>query len=179
MRRSAVWLLVVTTSCGGRAAQAPEAAGGSSAAPSNDARAGAADLGASLAGEGPGAGTAGAGGAQPPALGQAGEGSEPGIVRSATRTCQDDRYCFGLDCYTPAVVGTESGVCVSGCASDADCRANEVCLSSNELEPGCYSRCESPADCYYGFDCFDFANQQSMLVCFPTPWASVWKRLRL
>jgi hypothetical protein len=98
------------------------------------------------------------------------------VIGSATRYCDNELYCFGLDCYAPADL--EAKVCVAACATDADCATNEVCLESADLSASCYPRCDTPFDCEYGFDCFDFANTQQLLVCFPTPWASLWQRER-
>jgi hypothetical protein len=98
------------------------------------------------------------------------------IIVSGTRRCLDDNYCFGMSCYAPLEL--EESVCLSGCQSDVDCGPTGVCLGSAELEPGCFQPCDTPFDCEYGFDCFDFANAQQSLVCFPTTWAAEWERNR-
>jgi hypothetical protein len=95
---------------------------------------------------------------------------------SGTRYCENELYCFGLACYAPE--GLAANVCVASCSSDADCGSAEVCLESADLEAGCYRRCDTPFDCDFGFDCFDFSNQHQQLVCFPTPWSGVWQRGR-
>lgn len=119
----------------------------------------------------------GEGGAAPQMAGDAGaQAATHSRIGSGTRSCQDDRYCFGLSCYAPLDLAQH--VCVAGCRRDADCGPTAVCLASADLEPGCYQRCRTPFDCDYGFDCFDFANAQQMLVCFPTAWAADWQRNR-
>jgi hypothetical protein len=119
-----------------------------------------------------------------PAASQAGATSVAGapldetrpLIGSGTRYCENERYCFGLDCYAPDDLAAR--VCVAACPGDGACGSAEVCLESADLAAGCYRRCDTPFDCDYGFDCFDFSNQQRVLVCFPTPWASLWQRER-
>lgn len=113
------------------------------------------------------AGEAGAGGAQ----------TGPALIGSGTRYCEDERYCFGLSCYAP--FSESPRACIAACADDTDCAAGEVCLQSEQLEAGCYATCETPFDCAYNFDCFDFAGARQDLVCFPRQWASEWVRLEL
>lgn len=100
--------------------------------------------------------------------GQAGQAMTPDpLIRSATRYCEDGRECFGLACVAPP--NQPSFVCVAPCASDEDCQPDESCLGRSGLEKACYARCDSPVDCAYRFDCFDF-DEQGKLVCFPLPW---------
>jgi len=107
---------------------------------------------------------------------EAGPRASPPSIASGTRFCENESYCFGLACYAPS--GFQEHACIRGCRSDDDCLPREACLSSTDLEPGCYARCETPFDCEYGFDCFDFANRHQHLVCFPTSWAAIWQAQR-
>ena len=173
-------LLALLTACGGqvdehRTTRDANAAGGVLGAPS---------AGPPLVASSGQTSSGNAGGEATPATAGAG-GSDAGApsvdqtgrrIGSATRYCDNERYCFGLDCYAPADL--EAKVCVAACTTDSDCAANEVCLESADLSASCYPRCDTPFDCEYGFDCFDFANTQQTLVCFPTPWASLWTRKR-
>jgi len=113
------------------------------------------------------AGTANAAGSsgQLNAAGQAGQES---LIRSGTRSCENRNYCFGLACYAPATF--EPSICLTHCESDANCARNEACLLAPKLEATCFARCNSPADCDYGFDCLDFSGE-GQLVCFPAAWA--------
>ena len=119
----------------------------------------------------------GANGVSDSAAGAAGAWSDAGapdmpyqsLIRSGTRRCDNEDYCFGLRCYAPADLGPT--VCVAPCQSDASCGPSETCLSAPLLEPTCYARCKSPEDCYYGFACYDFSGQGE-LVCFPAPWTA-------
>ena len=90
------------------------------------------------------------------------------LIHSGTRTCPNDDYCFGLSCYAPP--SFEPSVCLAPCATDRDCLSAEACVGSAKLEPTCYARCDSPADCYRGFDCYDFSGV-GQFVCFPAGWA--------
>ena len=175
-------LLLVLTACGGRVGQTERQGAGATDAGGNDQT----TDGGALAENPPGlagaatdaaAGTdavpeAASGGS--PDGGTGSGGSKPELIGSGTRYCESELYCFGLSCYAPPEL--EQRVCVAGCQSDDDCGLHEVCLQSPDLDPGCYRACETPFDCEYGFDCFDFANLGQMLVCFPTPWARSWRR---
>lgn len=127
---------------------------------------GAAGLGGApeMAPSGEGGGVAASGEAGQPAAVQ-----EP-LIRSATRYCESSLECFGLQCLAPPEL---PAICVAPCASDQDCRPDEACLGAATLEKSCFRRCDSPADCDYRFDCFDF-DDASGLVCFPAPWAADW-----
>jgi hypothetical protein len=185
-RRCRAALLALLTACGGQvgerrgtggasAAGDPSAPGGVSGAPLDEPPL-IASSGQTSSGDAGGEtvlATAGAGGSD---AGAASVDETGPLIGSATRYCVNELYCFGLDCYAPADL--EAKVCVAACATDADCATNEVCLESADLKASCYPRCDTPFDCEYGFDCFDFANTQQMLVCFPTPWASLWARER-
>jgi hypothetical protein len=173
-------LLALLTACGGKVGEHrstgdASAAGGVSGAPVEEPPVVASSGQASSDDAGGATSVAARGSAGSDAGATAVDETDP-LIGSATRYCDNERYCFGLDCYAPADL--EAKVCVAECATDADCPANEVCLESADLKASCYPRCDTPFDCEYGFDCFDFANTQQMLVCFPTPWASLWARER-
>jgi hypothetical protein len=106
-------------------------------------------------------------------LGEAGQGvaMQPPLIRSATRYCESSLECFGLACVAPP---SQPAVCVMPCASDGDCEPDEACLGGGSLEKSCFRRCDSPRDCDYRFDCFDF-DEASGLVCFPGPWTIGWR----
>ena len=154
MRGWGGWLSVIllTAGCGGRSAHTSVDPG--------DERSGSNDGG--TPGSDSGAGGAGA-------ASDAGAPDMPyqSLIRSGTRRCENEDYCFGLSCYAPP--GFAPTVCLASCQSDASCGPSEACLSAPELEPACYARCKSPEDCYYGFGCFDFSGEGE-LVCFPAPW---------
>lgn len=113
------------------------------------------------------------GGGAPPSAGDAGAASTPRppspFIPSGTRECENERYCFDLQCYTPR--SNLRGVCLVGCREDAECQVGEQCVITDELEGACYRACDSPLDCEYGFDCFDVANERRSFVCFPSKWA--------
>jgi hypothetical protein len=96
------------------------------------------------------------------------------LIDSDTRGCENADYCFGLACYAPD--SFTPNVCLAPCETDSNCQPFEVCLRAPKLEPTCYARCASPADCYRGFDCFDFSSQGE-LVCFPAGWTMGRDRL--
>jgi hypothetical protein len=163
--------LLLLHACGGHV-ESPErpasfgAAGERSGAAPDVADAGAGGDGTLALAGASGDGTADAG------TGSAGAPSAP-LIGSATRYCDNDLYCFGLSCYAPLDLAQH--VCIGPCRTSQDCAPDEQCLSADKLAPGCYPSCQTPFDCEYGFDCFDFANQQQSLVCFPTPWAAAWR----
>ena len=167
-------LAVLLLACGGLATEGdhritPEGGQGAGAPPQMEAAAG--GTSAATGGGSNGGALEGEAGAD---LSEAGNAAlQPPLIGSATRYCPDDNYCFGFECYAPESL--ERRVCVQPCVHDSDCQFGEACLQSEHLKPGCYRQCESPRDCHYEFDCFDFANQQTMLVCFPTSWAAYWQ----
>lgn len=180
-------LLLILTACGGRADQgnasmpeggeavvAPASGGEPREAPDPAEQHGGA-FGSGTAVSQAGSAVAGSAEAGATSGGGAESDPRPPSIGSGTRYCESDRYCFGLQCYAPEQV--HDRVCMLGCEDGLKCgRREEACLQSPDLAPGCYRRCDSPMDCEYGFDCFDFAGQQRMLVCFPTEWAAVWQR---
>ena|SRR6478735_4817923 len=91
------------------------------------------------------------------------------LIHSGTRRCENDDYCFGLSCYAPATF--ELKVCLAPCESDLGCALKEVCVRLEKLASTCYSQCDSPSDCYAGFDCIDLTGE-GQLVCFPGSWAA-------
>lgn len=179
-RRALGGLLVLFTACGGNVDREGPL---SAEPPSNsapDSRPGGAgdgsdDFGGAAAGDEQASG--GHGSTETPAGGAGGGETRPALIGSATRYCEDGRYCFGLACYAP--FSQSPRACIATCAVDTDCRMGEVCLQSEALEAGCYAACETPFDCAFGFDCFDFAGARRELVCFPSPWAREWERLDL
>ncbi len=170
-------LLLVLAGCGGQVGRGDAAAGGAGYVAIVDQESGGAAGAPSLSegGASDQASSSEGGASTRSTIGAAGA---PVVTRpriaSGTRYCEDEHYCFGLACYAP--LNLAQHICVTGCRTDSDCRALEVCLQSADLEPGCYRHCTRPLDCDYGFDCFDFANTHEALVCFPTPWASDWER---
>jgi hypothetical protein len=90
------------------------------------------------------------------------------IIDSGTRACTDSDTCFGLACYAP--LAFQPSVCLAPCQRDEDCHPSEACVRSVKLEPSCYHRCDSPTDCYGGFDCVDFSGA-GLAICFPASWA--------
>jgi len=180
-------LLLVLTACGGQVGQAQRrtdsatsggavdglAGGGASGGTQSEAGGAGPEVVVADGGADVGIASGGAATAAPEggAAGDAASVASP-IIDSGTRYCANETYCFGLSCYAP--LGLEQHVCVNSCRGDADCGAREVCLEAVDLDPTCYRVCQTPFDCEYGFDCFDFANARHMLVCFPTPWATAW-----
>jgi hypothetical protein len=169
----ALLLLLAIAGCGGRARQhAPlpqESAGEGGVAEGGRGE-------PTPGGPGPGGETASGGaGLASGAAGQAGATPEepPPLIGSGARYCESELYCFGFQCYAPEHLYDR--VCVSECASSADCGEQEACLESPDLRGTCYRICEQVSDCSYGFDCFDFSAQHEQLVCFPTKWAEYWR----
>lgn len=67
--------------------------------------------------------------------------------------CGEDADCTGRDhgrCVVSDDIFDSGCVCRFGCASDADCDADEVCLCAGVIDGG--SRC-APASCVTGADC--------------------------
>jgi hypothetical protein len=162
---------LMLSACGGRA----QSSSASTAGASNEAggTASGAGTGSELAGSG--AETGGADAASGTA-GEAGTLSAAGassgftsLIRSGTRSCENEDYCFGLACYAPADFGPM--MCLLPCRTDADCEPDEACARAPQLRGTCYARCASPVDCYYGFSCFDFSREGEFM-CFPTAWTS-------
>jgi len=100
------------------------------------------------------------------------DAGEPGytpMIGSGTRSCPDADYCFGLSCYAP--LDFQPTICVAPCKSDAECAPHEACIGTQKLARTCYSRCGSPSDCEFHFDCLDVTGA-SDFVCFPATWGS-------
>lgn len=155
--------LFTLAACGGRARRIVDVEGAAGGAPSSEISGASGSAGdPEIDAE---SGAAGATG---------GAGPYVSLIESDTRSCENSDYCFGLTCYAPDSFAPN--VCLASCETNADCQPFEACLRAPKLEPGCYARCNSPTDCYRGFDCFDFSNEGE-LVCFPAGWAMGRDRL--
>ena len=177
MIRRARWTVIalLPLACGGQARRESNRSTAAGGAASSDLTAGSG--GTSVLGSNAESGAASAeAGAESGAAG--GESGAPGyvsLIDSDTRDCPSEDYCFGLACYAPPSFAPR--VCLARCATDADCQPFETCLQAPKLEPTCYALCDSPADCYGGFDCFDFSGTGGKLVCFPATWTQDRDRL--
>ena len=97
--------------------------------------------------------------------------------------CDDDRDCVALECGAAACdplkcvakLGARRKSCARLCGSHADCRADELCIADPTIDASCFPRCEWPADCITGFDCFDYFRTGDYL-CVPAEWALGWTR---
>jgi hypothetical protein len=178
MRASRAWstcLLASFIACGGRNTQTRSTDAGGAA---DSADLGAPGLAQPRAGSahdlpsGPTAAAGGAGGDGTRELGgreggEAGEGVSPPKPESGARFCEVPVECSGLECRTRG--SHIEHVCVTPCRAGDECRAEEMCVQTHDLEPSCLARCDWPTDCAYRFDCFDW-YKDGQYVCVPAPW---------